>query len=142
MIAQGFKSIDPIATMTLAGPETGLDFRWAQPAAVLGHVVWRKPRRERGTRFGPSAPINAPRHARWTLERAGNPARPARTTSIDQNKACKTGAGNSIYDTGRVPRAMGQQHRVSRQRAGRRGQRDECHLPQPRRVKQRTEYDG
>jgi hypothetical protein len=25
-IAQGFKNIDPIATMTLAGPETGLDF--------------------------------------------------------------------------------------------------------------------
>jgi hypothetical protein len=46
-ITESLKRVDSIPTMTLAGPETGLDFGRVEPAAMLGCVVRREPRPER-----------------------------------------------------------------------------------------------
>src|SRR5262249_8551668 len=47
-IAQGVETLDSIAPMTFARPQTGLDFRGVQPAPVLRGVVRRESRPEGG----------------------------------------------------------------------------------------------
>src|SRR2546425_9604679 len=58
-----------------------------------------------------------------------------------KKESVQDGRGNSVDDTGNVAEATGNSTGEPRQHAGRRGQRDECHLPQPRRVKKRTNCD-
>ena len=51
--AQGIEMIDTIATMTFTRPETRLDLRRIQPAAMLGGVVRREAGPQRGPTRGP-----------------------------------------------------------------------------------------
>ena len=87
----------------------------------------------------PCADDRVPR-ACWTRERARNSARRARPTSVEERKRARR-ARKQRRRHGKRPECDRQQHRGARQHAGRRGQRDECHLPQPWRVKKRTNYD-
>src|SRR2546422_10343363 len=76
----------------------------------------------------------------WTRERARTSARRARPTSVEKRKRAR----RARKQRGRHGKCRGgdrQQHRGARQHTGRRGQRDECHLRQPRRVKKRNNYD-
>ena len=81
-----------------------------------------------------------PGFGRATRERARNAARRARPTSVEKRK-CARRARKQRGRHGKCRGGDRQRDRAARQHAGRRGQRDECHLPQPRRVKKRTNYD-
>lgn len=66
-IAKGLECVDPIPTMTFAGPETGLDLGRVQPAAVLGRKVRRQSYPQRGSSTGPKVLIAAAGPCRFKL---------------------------------------------------------------------------